>query len=72
MAEHPALTKKMTLSWVLVQLSQMCLLWERSPSLRQAPHTIVGGVPAEPIKGIDRYLNKAGRQICLSVKDGSL
>ncbi len=72
MAEHAALTKKMTLSWVLVQLSQMWLLWERPPSLRQVPHTIAGGVPAEPTKGIDRYLNKAGRQNCLSMKDGSL
>ena len=31
----------------------------------------VGSVPAELIKGIDRYLNKARRHICLSVKDGS-
>jgi len=72
MAEHAAFTNKMTLSWVLVQLSQMWLLWESSPSLRQMPHDFVGGVPAELIKGLDRYINEAGRQICLSVKDGSL
>jgi len=72
MAEHAAFTKKMTLSWALVQLSQMWLPWERSPLLRQAPDTIVGGVSAEPIKGIDRYFNKAGCQICLSTKDGRL
>jgi hypothetical protein len=42
------------------------------PSLPQALHTVVGGIPAEPIQAIDRYFDKAGRQICLAAKDGSL
>jgi hypothetical protein len=31
-----------------------------------------GSVPEESNKVIERYLNKAGSQICLSAKDGSL
>jgi hypothetical protein len=31
-----------------------------------------GGIPEEPIKGIDRYFNETSHQIWLSVKDGSL
>ena len=50
-----------------VMVSNVDCLWERSSSLRQASYTLLWlGVPAKPIQGIDRYFNKAGRQICLS------
>jgi hypothetical protein len=45
---------------------------EGSSLLCQAPNSNVGGVAAEPITEIDRYFNKAGLQICLSTKDGTL
>ena len=34
-----------------------------------APHTVVGGVPAKPIKVIDGQVNPLGRQIFQSVED---
>src|SRR5215216_5246963 len=38
-----------------------------------APHTVVGGVPAKPIKIIDGQINQPGRQIFLSNnEDGNL
>jgi len=40
--------------------------------LRQASYNIVARGPTKPIQGIDRYIHKAARQICLSTKDGSL
>ena len=45
---------------------------EKVPSMPQALHTIVGGLPAESSPAIDCYFDKADRQICLSAKDGSL
>lgn len=36
------------------------------------PHTVVGGVPAKPIKAIDGNTNKPDRQIYHSPKDGNL
>jgi acetyltransferase-like isoleucine patch superfamily enzyme len=36
------------------------------------PHTVVGGVPAKPIKVIDGQINQSGRQVFQSIKDGSL
>jgi hypothetical protein len=32
----------------------------------------MGGVPAEPIKDMDRYFNEARRQNNILVKDGSV
>jgi len=37
-----------------------------------APHTVVGGVPAKPIKVIDGRINQPGRQVFQSVQDRSL
>lgn len=36
------------------------------------PHTVVGGVPAKPIKAIDGSANKPDRHIYHSLKDGNL
>src|SRR5512147_1565953 len=36
-----------------------------------APHTVVGGVPAKPIKAIDGQINQPRRQIFLSTEDGN-
>jgi acetyltransferase-like isoleucine patch superfamily enzyme len=36
------------------------------------PHTVVGGVPAKPIKAIDGSLNPRGRQIYHAVKGKTL
>ena len=36
------------------------------------PHTVVGGVPAKPIKTIDGSSNNPGRKIYHALKDGSL
>lgn len=37
-----------------------------------APHTVVGGVPAKPIKIIDGQINQPDRQIFPSIKDANL
>lgn len=37
-----------------------------------APHTVVGGVPAKPIKVIDGQTDQPGRQVFQSVQDGNL
>ena len=37
-----------------------------------APHTVVGGIPAKPIKAIDGQIDQRGHQVYQSVKDGSL
>jgi serine acetyltransferase len=36
------------------------------------PHSVVGGVPAKPIKVIDGQINEVGCQIFVSIKDVNL